>query len=281
MKKWFAVIGDPIEHSMSPAMHNQWFSEENLDAAYLPIHVLPEQLEDAIKSLEMLGASGWNVTIPHKTAIIPFLDELDTMAKKMSAVNTVVRQADGKLKGYNTDGLGFVRSLEEAIGDTHRDGRVLLIGAGGAARGIAFALQNTGYQTITIANRTVANAEQICQELGSSANAITLKEAEATLGDYDILIQTTPAGLKNGSLQLPFELDQLSTKAIVADIVYNPLMTPFLQAAEQRGATVVTGLGMFVHQGALAFNHWLGQFPNTTSMKESLTEQLGGNNVNR
>ncbi|MGE7836898.1 shikimate dehydrogenase [Viridibacillus arvi] len=281
MKKWFAVIGDPIEHSMSPAMHNQWFSEENLDAAYLPIHVLPEQLEDAIKSLEMLGASGWNVTIPHKTAIIPFLDELDTMAKKMSAVNTVVRQADGKLKGYNTDGLGFVRSLEEAIGDTHRDCRVLLIGAGGAARGIAFALQNTGYQTITIANRTVANAEQICQELGSSANAITLKEAEATLGDYDILIQTTPAGLKNGSLQLPFELDQLSTKAIVADIVYNPLMTPFLQAAEQRGATVVTGLGMFVHQGALAFNHWLGQFPNTTSMKESLTEQLGGNNVNR
>ncbi|KOO52253.1 shikimate dehydrogenase [Viridibacillus arvi] len=281
MKKWFAVIGDPIEHSMSPAMHNQWFSEENLDAAYLPIHVLPEQLEDAIKSLEMLGASGWNVTIPHKTAIIPFLDELDTMAKKMGAVNTVVRQADGKLKGYNTDGLGFVRSLEEAIGDTHRDGRVLLIGAGGAARGIAFALQHTGYQTITIANRTVANAEQICQELGSSANAITLKEAEATLGDYDILIQTTPAGLKNGSLQLPFELDQLSTKAIVADIVYNPLMTPFLQAAEQRGATVVTGLGMFVHQGALAFNHWLGQFPNTTSMKESLTEQLGGNNVNR
>ncbi|MFF3101731.1 shikimate dehydrogenase [Viridibacillus arvi] len=281
MKKWFAVIGDPIEHSMSPAMHNQWFLEENLDAAYLPIHVLPEQLEDAIKSLEMLGASGWNVTIPHKTAIIPFLDELDTMAKKMGAVNTVVRQADGKLKGYNTDGLGFVRSLEEAIGDTHRDGRVLLIGAGGAARGIAFALQNTGYQTITIANRTVANAEQICHELSSSANAITLKEAEATLGDYDILIQTTPAGLKNGSLQLPFELDQLSTKAIVADIVYNPLMTPFLQAAEQRGATVVTGLGMFVHQGALAFNHWLGQFPNTTSMKESLTEQLGGNNVNR
>lgn len=281
MKKWFAVIGDPIEHSMSPAMHNQWFLEENLDAAYLPIHVLPEQLEDAIKSLGMLGASGWNVTIPHKTAIIPFLDELDTMAKKMGAVNTVVRQADGKLKGYNTDGLGFVRSLEEAIGDTHRDGRVLLIGAGGAARGIAFALKHTGYKTITIANRTVANAEQICQELSSSANAITLKEAEATLGDYDILIQTTPAGLKNGSLQLPFELDQLSTKAIVADIVYNPLMTPFLQAAEQRGATVVTGLGMFVHQGALAFNHWLGQFPNTTSMKESLTEQLGGNNVNR
>ncbi|MEK5481451.1 shikimate dehydrogenase [Viridibacillus sp. FSL R5-0888] len=281
MKKWFAVIGDPIEHSMSPAMHNQWFSAENLDAAYLPIHVLSEQLEEAISSLKMLGASGWNVTIPHKTSIIPYLDELDTMAEKMGAVNTVVRQADGKLKGYNTDGLGFVRSLEEAIGDAHRDGRVLLIGAGGAARGIAFALKHTGYQTITIANRTVANAELICKELGSSANAISLKEAEATLGDYDILIQTTPAGLKNGTLQLPFELDQLSTKAIVADIVYNPLMTPFLQAAEQRGATVVTGLGMFVHQGALAFNYWLGQFPNTTSMKESLTEQLGGNNVNR
>lgn len=281
MKKWFAVIGDPIEHSMSPAMHNQWFTEENLDATYLPIHVLPEKLEDAIKSLKLLGASGWNVTIPHKTTIIPFLDELDVMAEKMGAVNTVVRQADGKLKGYNTDGLGFVRSLEEAIGTTHRDGNVLLIGAGGAARGIAFALQHTGYRSITIANRTVANAEQICTELGDQAKAVSLKEAEATLGDYDILIQTTPAGLKNGTLQLPFELDQLTTKAIVADIVYNPLMTPFLQVAEQRGATVVTGLGMFVHQGALAFNYWLGQFPNTTSMKDSLTEQLGGNNVNR
>ncbi|MGE7623276.1 shikimate dehydrogenase [Viridibacillus sp. NPDC096237] len=281
MKKWFAVIGDPIEHSMSPAMHNQWFSEENLDATYLPIHVLPEELEDAIKSLKLLGASGWNVTIPHKTEIIPFLDELDVMAKKMGAVNTVVRQADGKFKGYNTDGLGFVCSLEEAIGNTYRNGNVLLIGAGGAARGIAFALQHTGYHSITIANRTVANAEQICTELGGQSKAVSLKDAEATLGDYDILIQTTPAGLKNGPLQLPFELDQLATKAIVADIVYNPLMTPFLQVAEQRGATVVTGLGMFVHQGALAFNYWLGQFPNTTSMKESLTEQLGGNNVNR
>jgi len=276
MKKWFAVIGDPIEHSKSPAMHNVWFEETSIDATYIPIHVSSEQLESAVAGLKTLGASGWNVTIPHKTAIIPYLDELDELALKMGAVNTVVRTTEGKLKGYNTDGIGFVRSLEEAVGSSHKDKPVLLVGAGGAARGIAFAMWQQGYNHMTIANRTVDNAQAIVDEMGMGC-AISLKEAEETLADFSIIVQMTSAGLATGNFSMPFSLNRLTKGAIVADIVYNPLMTPFLQAAEEKGATIVTGLGMFVHQGAIAFEHWLGNYPNTNSMIAQLKAQLGGN----
>ncbi|MGE7687921.1 shikimate dehydrogenase [Lysinibacillus sp. NPDC097214] len=275
MKKWFAVIGDPIEHSKSPAMHNAWFEDLSIDAAYIPVHVSSENLESAVAGLKTLGASGWNITIPHKTAIIPYLDELDELAEKMGAVNTVVRTKEGKFKGYNTDGVGFVRSLEEAVGKSHKDKPVLLIGAGGAARGIAFAMQQQGYTNLTIANRTVANAKAIVDEMGIG-NAISLAEAEESLADFGILVQMTSAGLATGNFSMPFSLERLVEGAIVADIVYNPLMTPFLKAAEEKGATVVTGLGMFVHQGAIAFEHWLDEYPNTNSMIAQLKVQLGG-----
>ncbi|MGM9951123.1 MAG: shikimate dehydrogenase [Lysinibacillus sp.] len=275
MKKWFAVIGDPIAQSKSPDMHQAWYEEEGIDAAYIPLHVKPDDLEQAILSLKLLGASGWNVTIPHKQSIIPFLDELDELAEKMGAVNTVVRTAEGKLKGYNTDGPGFVKSLEEAIGEDYRKERLLLIGAGGAARGIAFALQQIGYKHITIANRTLGNAEAIIQEMGQG-EAVSLEEAERALDTYKIFIQTTPAGMSTGDFSLPFSLEKFPEGAIAADIVYNPLMTPFLRAAEEKGATVVNGLGMFVHQGAIAYQYWLGEYPNTNGMIARLTEQLGG-----
>ncbi len=275
MKKWFAVIGDPIEHSKSPAMHNTWFEEQSIDAAYIPVHVSSENLESAVAGLKTLSASGWNITIPHKTAIIPYLDELDELAEKMGAVNTVVRTKEGKLKGYNTDGVGFVRSLEEAVGMSHKDKPVLLIGAGGAARGIAFAMQQQGYTNLTIANRTVANAQAIVDEMGIG-NAISLADAEKSLANFGILVQMTSAGLATGNFSMPFSLERLAEGAIVADIVYNPLMTPFLKAAEEKGATVVTGLGMFVHQGAIAFEHWLGEYPNTNSAIAHLKAQLGG-----
>ncbi|MGG2055747.1 shikimate dehydrogenase [Lysinibacillus pakistanensis] len=275
MKKWFAVMGDPIEHSKSPVMHNAWFREMSIDATYIPVHVSSESLESAVAGLKTLGASGWNVTIPHKTAIIPYLDELDELAEKMGAVNTVVRTKEGTLKGYNTDGVGFVRSLEEAVGKSHKDKPVLLIGAGGAARGIAFAMQQQGYKNLTIANRTVSNAQAIVDEMGTG-QAISLTEAEATLADFCILVQMTSAGLATGNFSMPFSLDRLTKGAIVADIVYNPLMTPFLQASEEKGATIVTGLGMFVHQGAIAFEYWLGKSPNTNSMIAQLKAQLGG-----
>lgn len=273
MKKWFAVIGDPIKHSKSPDMHSFWYEQLGTDASYIPLHVARENLSEAINSLKVLGASGWNVTIPHKEAIIPYLDEIDPLAAKMGAVNTVVRLADGRLKGYNTDGAGFVRSLEEVVGKGNRQAPVLIIGAGGAARGISFALAAIGYNNITIANRTIEKAQTIVSELGSG-QAITLQQAEQTLENYKIFIQTTPAGLDHSQFALPFSLEKLPKQAIAADIVYNPLMTPFLQAAEQKGACIVNGLGMFVHQGAIAFEHWLGVYPPVEQITEHLKKQL-------
>lgn len=275
MKKWFAVIGDPIAQSKSPEMHNEWYQLAGIDATYLPIRVKEEELEQAVAALKLLGASGWNVTIPHKQAIIPLLDELDPLAEKMGAVNTVVRTADGKLKGYNTDGSGFVTSLEEKIGEIHKEKSLLLIGAGGAARGIAFALYAAGYMNITIANRTVAKAQAIIDELGAG-KAISLDDAADALESFQIFVQTTPAGMSTGKVELPFAMDKFPTQAIAADIVYNPLMTPFLLEAEKRGAVIVNGLGMFVHQGAIAYEYWLGHYPKTNETIATLTAQLGG-----
>jgi shikimate dehydrogenase len=273
VKKWYAVIGDPIKHSKSPEMHSFWYDELKVDASYVPIHVKKDQLETAIQSLQLLGASGFNVTIPHKEAIIPFLDELDPLAKKMGAVNTVVRLEDGRLKGYNTDGAGFVKSLEAQIGEEKRNASVLIIGAGGAARGIAFALKQQGYHQLTIANRTIEKAQSLITELGSGS-AISLTEAEMNLQKYEVFIQTTPAGLNADEFSLPFSMEKFPKDAVAADIVYNPLMTPFLLAAEKKDATIINGLGMFVHQGAIAFEHWLGIYPPSERITSHLVEQL-------
>lgn len=273
MKKWFAVIGDPIQHSKSPEMHSLWYEELSIDAVYIPIRVEREHLEKAIASLKLLGASGFNVTIPHKESIIPFLDELDPMAQKMGAVNTVVRTEDGRLKGYNTDGAGFVKSLELEIGDSHRDKPVLIIGAGGAARGITFALVTAGYKNVTIANRTVEKAQAIVREVGTG-EAISLEDAESRLTEYKIFIQTTPAGLHNGEFNLPFSMNKFPKQAIACDIVYNPIMTPFLQAAAKKDAQIINGLGMFIHQGAIAFEHWLGVYPPSEVVLQYLMKQL-------
>ncbi len=277
MKKWYAVIGNPIEHSLSPLMHNTWMTVEERDAAYLPLHVLPENLEQAFTGMKVLGISGFNITIPHKETILPLLDELDPLAKKMGAVNTVVRLENGQYKGYNTDGLGFVKSLEDAVGTQHKNKRVLIIGAGGASRGICFALVQEGYTNIAIANRTVSKAQAICNELDTSAEALSLDEAATQLGEFGIIVQTTSAGLNHSEFALPLSLENLSKTAIVADIVYNPLMTPFLAQSKEKGATVVTGLGMFIHQGALAYSYWTDVYPKAAVVEDVLLANLGGN----
>ncbi|MFD2868869.1 shikimate dehydrogenase [Kurthia populi] len=277
MKKWYAVIGNPIEHSLSPLMHNTWMTVEERDAAYLPLHVLPENLEQAFTGMKVLGISGFNITIPHKETILPLLDELDPLAKKMGAVNTVVRLENGQYKGYNTDGLGFVKSLEDAVGTQHKNKRLLIIGAGGASRGICFALVQEGYTNIAIANRTVSKAQAICNELDTNAEALSLDEAATQLGEFDIIVQTTSAGLNHSEFALPLSLENLSKTAIVADIVYNPLMTPFLAQSKEKGATVVTGLGMFIHQGALAYSYWTDVYPKAAVVEDILLANLGGN----
>lgn len=276
MKKLFAVLGDPIGHSMSPVMHNDLFSFYNIDAHYLPFHVKAENLKDAVKGLKVIGAAGFNVTVPHKSTIIPFLDEVDDLALSIGAVNTVVNEA-GKLKGYNTDGPGFLKGLNAYI-PTVFGKKILIIGAGGAARGIYFTLAKYNPEVVNIANRTLNRAACLIEDcpFPISSSALTLKEAENHLGDYDLLIQTTTIGMYPNISEQPLSLSNLSKQAMVCDIIYNPFETQFLQDAKQVGARVQNGVDMFVYQGALAFEKWTGIFPDVQKMRENVLKQLGG-----
>lgn len=275
MKKWYAVIGDPITHSLSPFMHDIWFKENGIDASFIPVHVEPSKLKQAYESLNLLGASGFNVTLPHKQAIIPLLDGVDDTAAAMDAVNTVVRSGKG-FSGLNTDGDGFVKSLRSS--DCSNDSQILLIGAGGAARGISFALRRSGFTNVTITNRTYRRAEELAGESGS--RVMMKAEAEEKLGDFDVIIQTTSVGLAKDEA-LPISLENLKVGTLVADIVYNPIETPLLLKAKEQGCRTLNGVGMFVFQGAIAFEKWTGIAPDTENMIRLITEKLGGSYVNR
>lgn len=282
MKKLYAVLGDPIAHSMSPSMQNDLFSFYNLEAEYLPFQVKQENLKDAVKGLKALGAAGFNVTVPHKSAILPFLDDIDELALNIGAVNTVVNQA-GKFVGYNTDGLGFSKGLEAQL-PTLAGKKALIIGAGGAARAIYFSLAMLNSFAIDIANRTVEKAEKLVQDCPFSifSKALSLEAAAANLADYDLIVQTTLIGMHPNISASPVSLENLQTHAIVSDIIYNPLYTLFLKKAQQQGATIQNGLDMFVYQGALAFEKWTGIFPDVQRMRTNVLQQLGGTrNVNR
>ncbi|MCW1927054.1 shikimate dehydrogenase [Bhargavaea beijingensis] len=272
MKKWYAVIGDPISHSKSPAMHEAWFAENDIDAAYIPIHVPSGTVAGAVDALRRLGASGWNVTIPHKQAIIPYLDEVDPLAAAMQAVNTVKVLPDGRLLGMNTDGPGFVRSLEERIGSFRKKERVLVIGAGGAANGIALAMNQAGYGKISVCNRTVQKAEALCGRIGGEA--LSLEDAAEKLDEFGVIIQTTPVGMSTATGGLPIAIERLDPGAVVADIVYSPLHTDFLKAAMKNGNEIVDGLGMFIWQGALAFHEWTGRMPDTLGTRQRLIAEM-------
>ncbi|WP_419956092.1 shikimate dehydrogenase [Neobacillus niacini] len=274
MKKLFAVLGDPIGHSMSPIMLNDVLSYYEIDAHYHPFKVSPEDLETAIRGLKAIGISGFNVTIPHKSAILPFLDGVDDLAMSIGAVNTVVND-NGKLIGYNTDGYGFIKGLEPYI-TSFSDKKVLVIGAGGAARAIYFTMAKMKPLAIDITNRSVERAKELIEAcpFESKSKSLSLNEAEAQLNEYDVVIQTTMVGMYPKVSETPINLSYLTSGALVCDIVYNPLETQFLMEARQKGATVQNGVEMFVYQGALAFEKWTGIFPDVKRMRENVLRQL-------
>lgn len=279
MKKWYAVIGDPIEQSMSPMLHTTWFEENGINAAYIPVLVKHEKLQEAVESLRTLGCSGWNITAPHKQTILPFLDRIDASAEIMGAVNTVHVLEDGTLIGSNTDSLGFVRSLEEVFGHTGKGSKTLIVGAGGAARGIAYALHTEGYGPLVFTNRTMEKAEKLAGDI-PGATALSIQDAEDHLAEFGLIVQTTSVGMNFAQQGMPIQPKNIAAGTIVADIIYNPLETEFLREARQRGARIFNGVGMFVHQGALSFETWTGTTPNTEKMIEKLTELLEEKHVN-
>ncbi|SCC56221.1 shikimate dehydrogenase [Bacillus mycoides] len=277
MKQLYGVIGNPIGHSLSPVMHNDAFEHLNMDAHYHAFLVEEEALGEAVKGLKALGISGFNVTTPHKVAVMEYLDEVAPLARQIGAVNTVVHR-DGKLIGYNTDGIGFVRALQSISEDPLQEKRILLIGAGGASRAIYFSLADVGVKELDIANRTRDKAENLIAGCMANVNshALALECAAENQGEYDIIIQTTTIGMHPHVAYTPLEIRSLKQGTIVSDIIYNPFETKILGDAKEQGAIIQNGIDMFVYQGALAFEMWTGCVPNIDRMKQLVMRELGG-----
>ncbi len=277
--KLFALIGDPVEQSLSPPMHNAAFRALGLNCAYVALRVPKQFLTDAIGGIRALNIAGFNITTPHKIGIVGLLDELDESASLVGAVNTV-KNDRGKLIGFNTDGEGALRALEEKVGSV-REKEVVLLGAGGAARAIAFSLSKTGAR-LTIANRTVSRAKALAstieQKLGIEVEVASLNRAELTgaLKNIDVLINATSVGMSPKADQTLVSASMMHRGLVVYDIVYGPLRTKLLREARRAGGRTIDGLGMLVHQGALAFEIWTGKRAPIKIMEAAAKRELRG-----
>lgn len=272
----FGVIGDPIRHSKSPVMLNRAFRERSVNGAYAAFHVQPGQLEQAIAGVRGLGFRGLNVTIPHKIEVMAYLDEISEGAKAAGAVNTIVND-NGRLIGYNTDGIGYVRSLKEEAEPNLAGKTIVVLGAGGAARGILWALAQENPAAILVANRTESKAAELAASFSpeyriSSLPWDKLREACSTA---DIVINTTSVGMSPNVEDLPLDPSWLKPGAVASDLIYNPLKTAFLEQAERLGCKIHSGLGMFIYQGAYAFEYWIGQPAPVEAMREVVLESFG------
>lgn len=272
----FGVIGDPVRHSKSPVMMNRAFRETGINGAYMAFHITNDRLGDFIAGVRAMGIRGVNVTIPHKLDVMAFLDEIDPGAKALGAVNTIVND-NGKLTGYNTDGIGYVRSLKEEAASSLEGKRIVVRGAGGAARGIVYALTGEKPGRITIVNRSLERAVDLAAAFGSRAEvtALPLDKLQEACVEADIVINTTDIGMFPNTDASPVDASWLMPGTVASDIIYNPLKTKFLQQAEERGCRIHGGLGMFIYQGAYAFEYWTGKPAPTDAMREVVLEALG------
>ncbi|HZJ57988.1 MAG TPA: shikimate dehydrogenase [Clostridia bacterium] len=252
-----AVIGHPIAHSLSPKLHNSIYDKLGLDMVYLAFDISHRDLQSAVGGLRSLNFSGFNVTIPYKIEVMDYLNEIDPMAIAIGAVNTV-KIEDGRMIGYNTDGLGFLSSLKNRNIRCHGR-RILIIGAGGSARAIAITLAEDSPKEILILNRNAARGEQLAEDINRYAGrdlSTVVEEAPATI---DIIINTTPLGMWPNVQNSPLSGYSFSPETVVCDIVYNPLETTLLKEARKSGSITVGGIGMLVGQGIKAVEIWTGR----------------------
>jgi shikimate dehydrogenase len=260
------VIGWPVGHSLSPRLHGHWLQRHGIDGAYLPLPVRPDDIELAFRALPRLGFLGWNVTLPHKEAAFRLVDGHDPSALRTGAVNTVMVDADGRTRGYSTDGGGFLANLRaQASGWRPQAGPAVLVGCGGAARAVAVALLDAGVPELRLTNRTADRAlalkEVLERDFPAAAIVVLPWEARAAaLEGAALCVNTTSLGMK-GQPPLDLDLSALPLASPVADLVYVPLETELLAAARRRGHPVVDGLGMLLHQAVPGFAHWGGVTP--------------------
>lgn len=261
------VIGQPVTHSLSPAIHEYWIAQAGLDACYIPFRHRVGDFFPLIESLRVLDVRGFNITVPYKSEILPYLTSIDPQAQAMGAVNTVVNEG-GRWHGLNTDGSGYLRHLRasvEADQLTQNLKQTLILGAGGAARSIVVALANAGAEQIIICNRSAEKAQALASHLQPVVGKTVLStrpwdERESALEQVGLVVNTTSLGM-TGQAPLTLDLGNMRGGGIVSDIVYHPLMTPLLQDAHARGLVTVDGLGMLLGQAAEAYHAWFGIIP--------------------
>lgn len=267
------VMGWPVSHSLSPALHNRWLKRYGIDGAYVPLPVSPEHFPQALRLLAQMGFRGVNVTVPHKEAALHAVDRIDDQARRIGAVNTVVMGEDGSLIGRNTDGEGFLAALRARVPGAVPEGVCVLIGAGGAARAIAVALLDSGVEALLIVNRGAERATALAMALRASfpearIQTVNWVHRAETLAEASLVVNTTSLGMV-GMPPLDLSLDALGKSAIVYDIVYNPLKTPLLARAEAEGHRIVGGLGMLLHQAVPGFEAWFGVRPEVDEALEA------------
>lgn len=270
------LIGHPVEHSFSPPMHNAAFKKLGMDYAYVAFDVEPENISQAIEGAQALNIKGFNVTIPHKIEVMKYLDELDEVAELIGAVNTI----DFKnLKGYNTDGIGAIRAIEEVT--SVKDKNVVVAGAGGASRAISFYLAKFGAGSITILNRDAVKARNLAGDVLNSdligdVKSGSISEINAHLKDADILVDTTPLGMDPHIDDEPIaKAENMHEDLVVFDAVYNPNETVLIREAIKAGSKPVYGIKMLLYQGAESFKIWTGQNAPIDVMQEALNKHLG------
>jgi len=282
----YGVFGGTVEHSLSPLIHNASFESLGFNCVYLGFGVPPEKLRQALFGAQALGFGGLSITIPHKAAVMEMCDEVDPAAKMIGAVNTIEFTADGKIIGYNTDGIGVARALKEC-GVMIKGRKVMVLGAGGAARGVVFQLAKEGAKKITILNRTIARAENLTADVGRAfGNDIVEwapfkpEVAQKNAQESDLIINTTSIGMYPDVDRNPLEGVTLSDDVTVFDIVYNPMRTKLLNEAERAGADTVTGDLMLVYQAVEQERIWLGIEPPAGTMLDVMRNALTpGNNT--
>jgi shikimate dehydrogenase len=258
------VMGWPVAHTRSPAIHNHWIAKYGLKGAYVQLPVQPERLEAAIRGLAALGFAGCNVTVPHKESAMRIMDELHPAARRVAAINTIVVQPDGRLLGMNNDGAGYIQSLRDADATWRGDaGPALVLGAGGAARAIVVALLDEGAPELRITNRTLERAQALADDFGDRVKVVPWAERNEAMAGVSLLVNTTSLGM-HGQAPLDVALGALPLEAMVSDAVYIPLETPLLAQARMRGHRTVNGLGMLLNQARPAFQSWFGVLPDVT-----------------
>ena len=255
------VIGDPVAHSRSPRLHGHWLRRYGIEGHYVPLHVSRDRLHETLRMLPELGFKGINVTIPHKETVLQIADSVTDRAALIGAANTLTYTAKGMLQADNTDGAGFIENVRQYTpGWSSSEGPALVLGAGGAARAVVSALLQDGCPEVVLVNRTRARAEALRDHFGAKVQVLDWTQIPDILEDMALLVNTTSLGMA-GKQPLHIDLDRLTAQTIVNDIVYMPLRTALLQAAEKKGCHTVDGLGMLLHQAVPGFERWFGTKP--------------------